>query len=232
MSDEFKSAWAMAEAERRRVQALIKRDREDEARDKAREQARIQVKNGDFTRFADTAQEPTPEWMMKGENRPFTPKQPDGTVRALKTVRRVVTPIVERMVFSGRLSEDHRDACLWYRGRHDLAGLDGRWASSQWNPTSTIRRGAVDAGFGYVPSSEAIAQARDEFRAARDAIQSFYLRFFDAVVIDDIPLTRASRFAKCRQDRAPHRFRSCCNELIDFLAKNRIVVKSAYEEGE
>lgn len=217
-----------AEVERKRVAEIIARDRADRLREHERRQATLEVSEGVFVNLADTAIEPTPEWMEKGDVRPFTPKQPDGTVRTLKTVRRVVVPIVVRMHRSGKITDDQASACIWYRSVAMLAGMEGKCASSQWNPNSTIRRGTVDAGFGYVPASEAIAVARDAYRKARNALPRFYIKFFEKIVLDDVPLRRAARFAKCGDHKAPRRFRDVAQALADYRERKDIHIGHDY----
>jgi len=208
---------AVAQAERRRVRELLNRDRADAARETARAEAEKAMAAGSFVNLADAVVEPTSEWLEKGEVQSFTPRSPDGTARSVSTVRRVQTPIVIRMHRSGKLSDEHVLSCVWYRNAFEFADLAGHSASSQWNPNSTIRRGAIDAGFGYVPASEAVAEARDEYRAARDMLPAASLRFFEAIVLDDLPLRRAARFARCRDDRAQHQFRTVCERLHQHL---------------
>lgn len=216
--------------ERRRVQAIIDRDAGDAAREDMRKAAEVEVKEGSFVHLDDTVVAPTREWSEKGDVERYTPKAPDGTVRSVTTVRRVITPIVVRMHRAGKMSDEHALACLWYRQTYELAGIEGHSASSQWNPNSTIRRGAVEAGFGYVPTSEAVAEARDAFRAARAALPAFYMRFFEAIVLNDVPLRRASRFAKCRDDRAPRRFRDVADVLFDHCAKAKVSMPQLEDE--
>ncbi len=186
------------EDERQRVAALVERDREEARKDRLRRAAEIEVADGVFVNLGDTVVEPTPEWMEKGDFRVFRPMQPNGTVREIATVRRVSTSVVDRLHQHGKMTDDQAAACRWYHMTWTSAGLEGRCASSQWNPTSTIRRGAVDAGFGYVPTAAAIADARDSFRMARQVIPSHRLQFFDAVTLADTPLRHARRLTKVR----------------------------------
>lgn len=64
--------------------------------------------------------------------------------------------------------------------------------------------------------SEREAIARRNFRAARKAIPERYLPFFDAIVLDDIPLRRATRLATCSTARAPALFCELAQALADF----------------
>lgn len=211
------------QTEAQRVKAILERDRAEADREQRRREAELQVRSGNFANIADTVMEPTPEWVGKGDVMPFTPKQHNGTTRVFRTVRRVSNPLIVRMRNAGKISDDHFDACRWYRAQFDQAGLEGRYKSSHISLTGNTGGGG---GLGQSPMAlhESEAQARINFRAARDAMQAFYLRFFDAVVLDDVPLKRAARFAKCRTEAAPRRFRDCCNQLLDFLARNHFEV--------
>lgn len=208
--------------ERNRVADMIRNDQINATKESDRSRAEYEVKTGVFVNLTDTVIEPTPEWLEKGDVQKFTPRQMDGTVRELSTVRRVVTPIVVRLHRAGSITDDQAAACIWYRNVAVLAGMEGRHASSQWNATSSIRRGAVDAGFGYVPASEAIAAARVAYREARDELPTFYLKFFEKIVLDDLPLRRAARFAKCANHKAPRRFRDVAQALTAYCERAKV----------
>lgn len=201
--------------DRARVGQLIARDRAERETERRRGLAEVQARNGDFTNLADTVQPPTPEWLAKHETRTFTPKQPDGTVRVIRTVRRVATPIVKRMHLAGKLSDDHYHACLWYRTMHDIAGVTGRYKTSH---LSLAGNTGGSGGMAQHPMAQhqAEAEAREAFRDAREAITAFYLLFLDKVVLEDIPLSRAWRFARCPRDKAEHRFRVVAGELLAY----------------
>lgn len=215
--------------ERRRVRTLLDRDREHEAREQMRKAAEMEVRKGVFVNLGDTVIEPTPEWTAKGDVERFTPKSPDKTTRSVSTVRRTQTPIVLRLYNAGHLTDEQTAACIWYRKTFALAGLDGHASSSQWNPNSTIRRSATDAGFGYVPGSEIVAEARDEFRAARASLPTGLVRFFEKVALEDLPLRRARRFARCRDDRTLHHYRQCAEALLTHCDRAGIVLMQTEE---
>src|SRR3546814_13976993 len=75
---------------------------------------------------SDLVEEPTPEWLEKGDVRRFTPKQPDGTVRVIRTVRRDYGSVITRMYANGILDDDEFQACAWYRRMHEIAGMRGK----------------------------------------------------------------------------------------------------------
>lgn len=223
MSD-WKSMKQREEDERRRVQEILRRDREYEEREAARRRAIIEVDGKHLANLADTVVEPTPEWLAKGDVRPFSPKQPDGTVRVIRTVRRVSAPRVVKMHEAGKISDEHLSACLWYRYNYEAASLDGRYKSSHISLTGNVGGGG-GAGQSPMALHEFEAIARNNYRAAKDSITDFYVRFFEAIVIGDVAMNRAAKFARCRNEKAPRRFRDCCEQLVQFIDKNCIELR-------
>ena len=214
-----------AEAEAARVTALIERDQADRQRDQDRRIARGLAESGNFERLDETVMEPTPEWEAKGDAENYTPRTEDGTVRTVKTRRRIDKPLIRRMWNAGRLTDEQYAACSWYRDRHDCAGLDGRYKSSHISLTAGTSGGGGGDGQSPMALHEYEAQARIEFRAARAALPAFYLRFFEAVVLGDVPLRRAGRFAHCPERKVQARFRSVIQSLTKHLEASKIEVK-------
>ena len=219
-------------AERQRVAAIIARDQRDRAREQDRKLAEIEVRGGVFVNLASTVIEPTPEWLIKGEVRSFTPKQPDDTVRVIKSVRRVLTPIVGRMWKAGKLSDEHLKSCLWYRQMHEKAGMEGRYSGSRYGDACALNVAKLtrfSGASGHIPMTIDEAYARQMSRLARTAINPSVLRFFDAIVLEDVPLRRAARFVRCRAGGAKEKFRKavmdltffCENEKVDLLGIER-----------
>lgn len=218
--------------EERRVTAMIERDRGEAARERMRKDATLEVSEGNFVHLDDTVVEPTPEWLGKGDTERFTPKAPDGTVRSVSTVRRVKTPIADRLHRRGKITDDQHAACAWYRDQWEAARLDGRYKSNHLSLSGNT--GGGGGGMAQAPMAATIyeAEARAMIRAARDAITPMYLRFLDAVVIDNIPLGRACRFAKCPERKVDFRFRQVSQELYDFIDKSGIELKFSTGDGE
>lgn len=201
-------------AEQERVDALIKRDKVGRMRERDRKAAEIEVGKGKTVSIGEAVDEPTPEWMEKGDTRTFTPKLEDGTVRTVTAYRRVVTPIVIRLHRDGRLTDDQARCCIWYRSMYDLAGIEGSVGSNLPRLTSGIS-GSLP-GYGHMAKTELEAYGRQQFRAARDAVPAHLRRFVDAVAIDNIPLSRAVRFARCRNDKALNQFRVAVEKLVEY----------------
>lgn len=206
----------LKQEEEDRVAALIKRDKSDRSRDRDRKIADKEVAEGKFGNLSDTVVEPTPEWLEKGDVATFVPKQPKGTTKVIRTVKRVKAAMVMRLFFQGKITEDQMRACMWYRDQYEIAGLMGRVKSNHLSLTGNTGGGG---GMGQAPMAlhAREAEARELFRAARDAITPFYLKFFDSIVIHDIPPSRAARFARCRNDRAFARFRDTAQEMANHV---------------
>lgn len=210
-----------------RVQAMLERDRVERVREAERAAAIIDLENGKSVSIVDAVIEPTPEWLEKGAVEWFTPRLEDGTVRTVKAARRPEAPLVMHLWGKGNLSDDQTRCCLWYRNRHEVAGLTGRVKTSHISLTGS---GGGSGGAGQSPMAlhEYEAKARAEFRAAREAMTAFYLKFFDSVVIHDIPLRRAARFARCRNDKAIMRFRAVAQELVEHCDREKVDLSDAF----
>lgn len=215
--------------EEARVAALIKRDQTYRQREQDRKAAEIEVAKGLTVNIGEAVDEPTEEWLAKGDFRTFVPRLEDGTVRTVKAYRRVITPMVMRLWLKGSLTDDQARACMWYRDRFDTAGVGGRYKSSHISLTGNVGGGG---GAGQAPMAlhAREAEARGEYRAARDALTAFYLKFFESVVIHDIPLSRAVRFAKCRNEKALVRFRAVAEELVAHCAREKVSIEDAFED--
>lgn len=210
-------------AEIDRVEVIIQRDLADRREEIDRQVAQHEVEDGVYFNLTGAVMAPTPEWLAKHVTTRFVPKQPDDTVRVIETVRVVRTPIIARLWRSGKISDELARACLWYRMRHEQAGLEGRWSSSQWRGPDDIPAGGSKGGTGPMAMTEIEAEARQEFRLAHDALVPVKLRaFFDKIVLEDMPLRRAARFAKCRDERALKRFRTVAESLLTFCENSKI----------
>ncbi len=200
-------------AERRRVTALIERDRADRAADRMREMAEMEVAEGKFANLADLVIEPTPEQFVQAKRRgaafrKFTPRQMDGTVRKVTTYRRPDLPQVQRLILSGVIDADGFRACLWYRNLYEQTGLLGNI-------------GSIDYGrevFAQPQSRSMFAErqveAQDTFRAVRSFIEARRLALLDKVAIEDVPLYRAGRQFGKTWRTAPRLFAEAVQQLV------------------
>lgn len=223
--DSLERHKAIRTAEKRRVKSLIEDHKRSIAMEANRQSAEIEVRDGVFVNLDDTVMGPTPEWLLNVPSQSFIPRQPDGTVRKVSTVRSVQTPIIIRMLRSGKISDEHAYACIWYREVHAKAGLEGRYSTNQFGPqigfgASSAKR--VGGAGGHIPMTEDEAYAREMYRAARNSISSHNIKYFESVVIQDIPLHRASRFARCRYGRFIDTFRKSVIQLAAFCEAQKV----------
>ena len=210
-----------AEAKRReqaRVKALIERDKRERMKEIERAAAEIKVREGLVVSAQETVIDPTPEWFQHGDSETFTPELPDGTVRELKTVRRVLVPIVLRMLHADKIDSDQYRALNWYRECYERAGLLGSIPSVQ------IGKEVFGGGPDRVLFTEMQQEAQRALREARSDIPKHQVRFFEAVVIGNVPVTRASRFVRTKPAKALKIFRELAQavtlkvEAMGFLA--------------
>lgn len=210
--DPVAAARRPMERERSRVTKLLRSDRLYAADEAARQAAEMEIRTGVYVSVNEAVVPPTPEWLAKHDTAPVT-VQADGEghhARSVKTVRRVVTSHPKRAYDAGKINERQLKACAWYREQYDEAGLEGRMPSSQ--VVDRIRSGLTST----MPFGDWQLEAMDELRHARKAIAAKYRRFFDMVVLEDMPVKRASRAAKCRRDPFLT-LRTCADSVADYL---------------
>lgn len=195
----------VSEAKRReqaRVKALIERDKADRMREIERAAAEIELASGKTASIRETVVEPTPEWFQHGDVQDFTPEVPDRTAIVLKTFRRVRTPIILRMLHAGKIDNDQYRALNWYSECYEMAGLHGSI------PIAQIGKEVFGGGPDRVLFTERQQQAQKLLRQVRSVITAHRVRFFEAVVIDNVPITRASRFVREKPQKALKTFRN------------------------
>lgn len=220
----------IAVAEQLRVAAVIARDQIDRAKERDRKLAEIEVRGGVFVNLSSTVIEPTPEWLAKGEVRSFTPKQPDDTVRVIKSVRRVSGQVLARMRLDGRITDDQFVACLWYRKIYEQAGVAGRYKSSNLSLAGNVGSGG---GTGQHPMAlhHFEAEARAYLRSVCQELNKRFLPVFDYVVINDFSLRKASVHAKRDNARLLENFRSACNSVLRYMMAEAIETDDPENEG-
>lgn len=176
--------------ERERVQAMIARDKADQMKEIERAAAELELASGKTAFVRETVIEPTPEWFQHGDAEDFTPEVPDRTSIVMKTKRRVLTPIVLRMLKADKIDSDQYRALAWYAQTYEAAGLLGNI------PIVQIGKEVFGGGPDRVLFTEAQQEAQKQLRAVRSVITPHRVRFFEAVVIDNVPVARASRFIR------------------------------------
>lgn len=203
------SAAEAAKAEQRRVRGLIERDRALRIADALRAEATIEVADGVMANLADTVVPPTPEWLARnaGAVENYTPRQPDGTVRTVSTYRVMRVPGVIRMARKGQISDDAAKACLRYATCYEQTGLDATIACVD------LQREVFGGWNTRLMFTDFQQNAQDEWRRIRNFIPARDRKFFDAVVINGVPVHRAAPLAKTRRSNAVPKFRELAENL-------------------
>lgn len=214
--DGIERAKRASRAERERVDGMIRRDQEYRVKEKDRKAADMEVADGRFVNLTDTVVEPTPEWLEKAETRTFIPKQPKGTTKVIKSVRRITTPTIVKLYNDGKLHEDHYHACMIYRRMYEEAGIDGRYKSNYLSLTGNTGGGSGGMSQHPMARHHGEAEARQLYRQARMVINPRFLQLFELVVVFDLSLRAAATKAKRDNSRIFHKFRYTCEQLVLF----------------
>lgn len=198
---------ARADGEKERVDGIIRRDRADDFEDFMRLQAQIEIEDGKFVNLQDTVVPPTREQIAKGEYIPFTPRGRDGTVRSVKGFRKMSQTTVRRMHMKGQISDEGYVACIWYARKYEQAGLEGSIGSVDYGKevfSSPQTRTAF---------TEIQQEAQSDLRAAKVYMPKPFVKFFDKVVLEDVPLHRAKRFCRIDSNKVLAKFKDLCETL-------------------
>jgi len=210
----LKKAIHRAKAEGRRVANLIAQDRADRAEDTLRKEAEIEFDDGKLVAMRDVAIGPTPEQIAQAERggvgfTKFTPRLPDGSVATVSAYRRRDLPQAHKMLFAGVIDHKGLAACLWYRNLHEMTGLAGNIASIDYG------REVFAAPQGRTMFTDWQVEAQDTFRFVRRNIRSRHLALLDLMVLQDVPIHRATRAARAFHRRAKEAFGEAVKQLLD-----------------
>lgn len=208
--------------ERRRARHLALKDRDARSRDLARKAAQLEVKRGVYVHLDEAVETPTEEWLAKGDVTSFTPKQLPGTIRTIKSVRRVLRTQIEFAYLTSRLSDEQFAAACWFREIYEQAGMEGRWPTVQLGRISTSGGGL---GQSPMPMHECEAYCRDHYRRVMLWIDPLYHEFWEAVVIHSISMRAAARLAKCRNNKIFKRLSDICDTVLAYCAYSKVLVK-------
>lgn len=202
-------------SEAARVASILARDAADRDAEAARTLAERNMRLGVPANAADLIIPPTPEWISQGDAIPYRPRH-DGQWASLSegitTMRRVLTPIVKRLFHAGKLNEEQFSACTWYRRTYDEAGLEGTLPGTDF--LKEVWTAPQSRGMNF--TEEQIA-AQEHLRQARANIPSAFVKFFEAVVLNDIPVKRAARAHKCRYRHQVECLRECATAVSNYL---------------
>ncbi|WP_066120476.1 hypothetical protein [Blastomonas sp. CCH2-A2] len=202
-------------SEARRVAAILARDEADRIAEQSRADAERNVRLGLPANEADLIIPPTPEWIAKGDAIPYRPRH-DGQWASLSegitTMRRVLTPIATRLHRAGKLNDEQLSACTWYRRTYDEAGLEGAMPGTDF--LKEVWTAPQSRGMNF--TEEQVA-AQEQLRQARAAMPSAFVKFFEAVILYDIPVKRAARAHKCRFRHEVQCLRDCATSVSNYL---------------
>lgn len=221
-------------SEARRVAAILARDEADRIAEQSRADAERNVRLGLPANEADLIIPPTPEWIAqcradpetdedgdhtewggKSDAIPYRPRH-DGQWASLSegitTMRRVLTPIATRLHRAGKLNDEQLSACTWYRRTYDEAGLEGAMPGTDF--LKEVWTAPQSRGMNF--TEEQVA-AQEQLRQARAAMPSAFVKFFEAVILYDIPVKRAARAHKCRFRHEVQCLRDCATSVSNYL---------------
>lgn len=207
-------ARALRTAEQQRVAALIEQDKAARESEIARSMAEQQVLSGNFENMADTVIEPTREQLANGHFEPFIPRQPDGTVRVIRTVRRMRVPVVKRMESRGQIGLRELAACVWYADTFERTGFNGSI------PSVELEYEIHSPQYSRLAFTDRQLEAMADWRFVRSKITIRNLKIFDAIVLFDQPLNRAAQSARKRKSAVLAAFRNtaeCVAEAISAI---------------
>lgn len=182
-------------AQRKRERELIARDREERIAEQRRQEAERAIENGGID-FQAAVLGPTPEQLAHGEFGHFGIELERQAARGAKGYRRMTVAACVKLHRDGKMNDEQLAACTWYRDRYDEAGLEGRVGSVEIGKEVF---GGTGPGLLF---TERQLNAQDEFRFARQFMKTHFIKFFDNVILKDIPITRAARLSK--SGRNPH----------------------------
>lgn len=127
-------------------------------------------------------------------------------------MRRVLTPIAKRMFHAGKLNEEQFSACTWYRRTYDEAGLEGTLPGTDF--LKEVWTAPQSRGMNF---TEEQINAQEQLRQARSHIPAAFVKFFEAVVLNDIPVKRAARAHKCRYRHQVECLRECATAVSNYM---------------
>jgi hypothetical protein len=177
-------------AETKRVADMLARDKADAAAEQFRREAEVEFEAGKPVMMADAVVPPTREQLASGELVPYTPRQPDGTVREVRTHRRIQVYQAHRMLLWGVIDHGGYADCKWYAALYETTGLAGAIKSIDYG------REVFSAPQNRSLFTEWQIDRQDEWRFVRRNIRSRHLRLLDQVVLLDVPIHSAVRAAR------------------------------------
>lgn len=200
--------------EANRVAAILARDAADAEAERARQAASIELDNGLTVNLVDTVVPPTPEWLAKTPSRAVYVGADNWTDRSahepVRTVRRIPASMAYKIHMSGRITERQMKACVWYRDRYEVAGMEGNIKGASFEPRIA---GGTTSG---IPFSDYQIAAQDDYRNARLLVPMQLRTFFELVVLQDRSLTQARKLSKAGKEPLDS-FKCCADRVADYI---------------
>lgn len=199
------------ESERRRVRKLLKRDREDADVEQTRTRALADLEDGGFVNLQDTVTGPTREQLANGEFVPFTPSIENYTKATVKGMRRMENSTVLRMHRKGQITDEGFSACIWYARKYEQSGLEGSVGSVDYG------KEVFSAPHDRIVFTERQQQAQSDIRAVNKELPKAFLKFFQKIVVENLPVHRAKRFCRIKSERALFKFKEMTDIVYETL---------------
>jgi hypothetical protein len=230
MLAEQKPEWkirdeAFAARRHERLASIFGRDRVDHFAEQRRRRALLEVEAGGFSNLDDIPIPPTPEQLEKFSYAPFTADKIEGTVRSMRTVRRVGPERIEQLHRRGILDDDTFVGAKWYRAHWERSGLDVSIQAAQYGD----RIVGVQC-YGAMPRTEHQAISRDYYRSANMAISIEFRATFDCVTLLDMTLNDAARSQGCRLRNLVAAYRAAALEVYGFAAPH-LPIRDGFEKS-
>ena len=192
-----------------REQHLVRQMRADREEETRHRNGVFALRNGSLAGLVDSVLRPTPEQMSHGAFETYQADTEENTIVSISTFRRVLVPQVIRLYYRGLIDRDQLKVVKWYRDTHDQTGLTGNI------PSTDYMKEIFACPSDRLPFSQTQCEAQDEIRFVRSKMDGRYIRFFDALVLDDLPLSRAKEWARCRNGSEGARFKVLVVQLVD-----------------
>lgn len=124
-------------------------------------------------------------------------------------MRRLGNSTVLRMHKKGQITDEGFSACIWYARKYEQSGLEGSVGSVDYG------KEVFSAPHDRIVFTERQQQAQSDIRAVNRELPKAFLKFFQKIVVENLPVHRAKRFCRIKSDRA--------------LAKFKEMTQTAYE---
>jgi hypothetical protein len=197
--------------ERSRVRDLLKRDREDADSEQTRTRALAELEDGGFVNLQDTVTGPTREQLANGEFVPFTPSIDNYTKATVKGMRRMEKSTVLRMHRKGQITDEGFSACIWYARKYEQSGLEGSVGSVDYG------KEVFSAPHDRIVFTERQQQAQSDIRAVNKELPKAFLKFFQKIAVENLPVHRAKKFCRIKSERALAKFREMTETVFETL---------------